>query len=73
MQQEPIPGIAYENGLVQRFLPEITLADVNSARARLGAGSQPRRRRERAEEGRRRRARRSEARGRHQERRRRER
>jgi zinc protease len=30
MQQEPIPGIAYENGLVQRFLPEITLADVNS-------------------------------------------
>ena len=29
MQQEPIPGIAYENGLVQRFLPEITLADVN--------------------------------------------
>jgi len=30
MQQEPIPGIAYENGLVQRFLPEITLADVNN-------------------------------------------
>jgi zinc protease len=30
MQQEPIPGIAYENGLVQRFLPEITLSDVNS-------------------------------------------
>jgi zinc protease len=30
MQQEPIPGIAYENGLVRRFLPEITLADVNS-------------------------------------------
>jgi zinc protease len=29
MQHEPIPGIAYENGLVQRFLPEITLADVN--------------------------------------------
>jgi zinc protease len=29
MQQEPIPGIFYENGLVQRFLPEITLADVN--------------------------------------------
>jgi zinc protease len=29
MQQEPIPGIAYENGLVRRFLPEITLADVN--------------------------------------------
>ena len=30
MQQEPIPGIAYENGLVQRFLPEITLAEVNA-------------------------------------------
>jgi zinc protease len=30
MEQEPIPGIAYENGLVQRFLPEITLADVNA-------------------------------------------
>ena len=30
MQQEPIPGIAYEDGLVRRFLPEITLADVNS-------------------------------------------
>src|SRR6478672_2316901 len=30
MQDEPIPGIAYENGLVQRFLPEITLADINS-------------------------------------------
>jgi zinc protease len=30
MEQEPIPGIAYENGLVQRFLPEITLADINS-------------------------------------------
>ena len=44
MQQEPIPGIAYENGLVQRFLPEITLADVNALAARLGAGSQPRRR-----------------------------
>src|SRR5262245_35037692 len=30
MQDEPIPGIAYENALVQRFLPEITLADINS-------------------------------------------
>ena len=30
MQQEPIPGIAYENGLVQRFLPEITLTDINA-------------------------------------------
>jgi zinc protease len=30
MQQEPIPGIAYEDGLVQRFLPEITLADINA-------------------------------------------
>ena len=30
MQQEPIPGIAYEAALVRRFLPEITLADINS-------------------------------------------
>ena len=40
-----IPGIAYENGLVQRFLPEITLAEVNAPGARLDARSQPRRRR----------------------------
>ena len=30
MQREPIPGIAYEYALVRRFMPEITLADVNS-------------------------------------------
>ena len=30
MEQEPIPGITYENGLVQRFMPEVTLADINS-------------------------------------------
>ena len=30
MQDEPIPGIAYENALVQRFLPEMTLAEVNA-------------------------------------------
>jgi zinc protease len=29
-QGEPIPGIVYEFGLNQRFLPEITLAEVNS-------------------------------------------
>ncbi len=29
-QGEPIPGIVYEYGLNQRFLPEITLAEVNS-------------------------------------------
>lgn len=27
---EPIPGIVYEFGLIQRFLPQITLADVNA-------------------------------------------
>ena len=71
MQQEPIPGIAYEYGLVQRFLPEITLADVNALardwvpdRNRVVVG-------QRAEEGGRRRARRGEAGGGHQERRRR--
>ena len=51
MQQEPIPGIAYENGLVQRFLPEITLDRHQRAGARLGAGSQPRGGRQCAEEG----------------------
>jgi zinc protease len=29
-QREPIPGIAYEYALHQRFLPEITLAEINS-------------------------------------------
>ena len=29
IQQEPIPGIAYENGLVKRFMPEITLQEIN--------------------------------------------
>ena len=30
IQEEPIPGIVYEYGLNQRFLPEITLAEVNA-------------------------------------------
>ncbi len=30
MQQEPIPGIAYELALVKRFLPTLTLAEVNT-------------------------------------------
>jgi zinc protease len=30
IQAEPIPGIVYEYGLNQRFLPEITLAEVNN-------------------------------------------
>ncbi len=30
IQAEPIPGIVYEYGLNQRFLPEITLAEVNA-------------------------------------------
>ena len=30
IQAEPIPGIVYEYGLNQRFLPEITLDEVNS-------------------------------------------
>ena len=37
---EPIPGIAYEYELYQRFLPEITLADVNTVmKSWLGEGS----------------------------------
>ena len=30
IETEPIPGIVYEYGLNQRFLPEITLAEVNN-------------------------------------------
>ena len=30
MNDEPIPGIVYEQALSQRFLPEITLAEVNA-------------------------------------------
>jgi zinc protease len=30
MQDEPIPGINYEYGLVKRFLPALTLAEVNA-------------------------------------------
>ena len=30
MQQEPIPGIGYELALVKRFLPTLTLAEVNA-------------------------------------------
>jgi zinc protease len=30
LQGEPIPGIVYEYALVQRFLPEITLAEINA-------------------------------------------
>jgi zinc protease len=30
LQREPIPGIVYENELYKRFLPQITLAEVNS-------------------------------------------
>ena len=33
LQAEPIPGIVYEFGLNQRFVPEITLAEVNSLAA----------------------------------------
>jgi zinc protease len=33
LQQEPIPGIGYEYALHQRFVPEITLAEVNALAA----------------------------------------
>ena len=29
LQKEPIPGIVYENALYQRFVPEITLGEIN--------------------------------------------
>ena len=41
VQDEPIPGIVYEYGLNQRFLPEITLAEVNALAQGLDARSQP--------------------------------
>jgi zinc protease len=30
LQKEPIPGIVYENELYQRFVPQVTLAEINS-------------------------------------------
>src|SRR5205085_6807720 len=30
VQDEPVPGIVYEQALSQRFLPEITLAEINA-------------------------------------------
>jgi zinc protease len=33
LNDEPIPGIVYEQGLSRRFLPEITLAEVNNLAA----------------------------------------
>lgn len=38
-QQEPIPGITYEFGLVQRFVPEITLDEVNQVARQWAGGS----------------------------------
>jgi zinc protease len=38
-QQEPIPGITYEYGLVQRFVPEIGLDDVNKVAKDWAGGS----------------------------------
>jgi zinc protease len=38
-QQEPVPGIAYEYALVQRFVPGVTLDDVNKVAKDWAAGS----------------------------------
>ena len=38
-QQEPLPGITYEFGMVQRFLPEITLDEVNKVAKDWAGGS----------------------------------
>jgi zinc protease len=38
-QKEPIPGITYEYGLVQRFVPEITLEEVNKVAKEWAGGS----------------------------------
>ena len=61
MQQEPIPGIAYENGAGPALPAGDHARRGQQPRQRLDARSQPRRRRQRAAEGRRDRARRGEA------------
>jgi zinc protease len=38
-QKEPLPGITYEFGMVQRFLPEITLDEVNQVAKAWAGGS----------------------------------
>jgi len=38
-QQEPLPGITYEYGLVRRFVPETTLDDVNRVARDWAGGS----------------------------------
>jgi zinc protease len=38
-QKEPTPGMTYEYGLVQRFLPEITLDEVNTVAKDWASGS----------------------------------
>jgi zinc protease len=38
-QQEPIPGITYEYGLVRRFVPEISLEEVNKVAREWAGGS----------------------------------
>ena len=39
VQKEPIPGITYEYGLVQRFVPEMTLDEVNAVAKAWAGGS----------------------------------
>ena len=39
ISKEPLPGITYEFGLVQRFIPEITLEEVNKVAKDWTAGS----------------------------------
>jgi zinc protease len=38
-QKEPLPGITYEYGMVQRFVPEITLDEVNKVAKDWAGGS----------------------------------
>ena len=38
-QQEPIPGITYEYGLVRRFVPEITVDEINKVAREWAGGS----------------------------------
>lgn len=38
-QKEPLPGITYEYGMVRRFVPEITLAEINKVAKEWAGGS----------------------------------
>ncbi len=52
LEGEPIPGIVYEQALYERFLPEITLDELNALARTWSPDREPRRDGERTGEGR---------------------